>query len=33
MSTPEAVPTPRRVAMVTVHTSPLAQPGQGDAGA
>ncbi len=32
MSTPQAVPTPRRVAMVTVHTSPLAQPGEGDAG-
>lgn len=27
-----AAPTPRRVAMVTVHTSPLAQPGEGDAG-
>ncbi len=32
MSTPDAAPTPRRVAMVSVHTSPLAQPGQGDAG-
>lgn len=28
----EQPPSPRRVAMVTVHTSPLAQPGQGDAG-
>ena len=26
------VPRPERVAMVTVHTSPLAQPGTGDAG-
>ena len=26
------LPRPRRVAMVTVHTSPLAQPGEGDAG-
>ena len=32
MTEQEPAPTPRRVAMVTVHTSPLAQPGQGDAG-
>ncbi len=30
--TETALPRPRRVAMVTVHTSPLAQPGTGDAG-
>ena len=28
----EAGPMPRRVAMLSVHTSPLAQPGTGDAG-
>ncbi|WP_313566752.1 D-inositol-3-phosphate glycosyltransferase [Mobilicoccus sp.] len=28
----ETVPTPRRVAMITVHTSPLERPGTGDAG-
>ena len=27
-----ALPTPRRVALISVHTSPLAQPGTGDAG-
>ncbi len=32
MSDPTRGPRPRRVAMVTVHTSPLAQPGTGDAG-
>ncbi len=32
MTDPSAGPRPRRVAMVTVHTSPLAQPGTGDAG-
>ena len=34
-STPTGPPSPsglKRVAMVTVHTSPLAQPGEGDAG-
>jgi D-inositol-3-phosphate glycosyltransferase len=30
--TETALPRPRRIAMVTVHTSPLAQPGTGDAG-
>jgi D-inositol-3-phosphate glycosyltransferase len=30
--TPPTPPRPRRVAMVSVHTSPLAQPGTGDAG-
>ncbi|MBM6401511.1 D-inositol-3-phosphate glycosyltransferase [Phycicoccus sonneratiae] len=32
MSDPSGPRPPRRVAMVTVHTSPLAQPGTGDAG-
>ena len=32
MSTSADLPRPERVAMVTVHTSPLAQPGEGDAG-
>ena len=32
MSATPDLPRPRRVAMVTVHTSPLAQPGEGDAG-
>ena len=32
MSTVPDLPRPKRVAMVTVHTSPLAQPGEGDAG-
>ena len=27
-----SLPTPQRVAMLAVHTSPLAQPGTGDAG-
>jgi len=27
-----AGPTPRRIALLSVHTSPLAQPGTGDAG-
>ncbi|MFB1295925.1 D-inositol-3-phosphate glycosyltransferase [Mycobacterium sp. pW049] len=29
---PTGLPTPRRVAVLSVHTSPLAQPGTGDAG-
>lgn len=32
MSTPSPAPRPARVAMVSVHTSPLAQPGTDDAG-
>ena len=32
MSATADLPRPQRVAMVTVHTSPLAQPGEGDAG-
>ncbi len=32
MTTPPAAASPMRIAMVTVHTSPLAQPGEGDAG-
>ena len=32
MSSEQATARPQRVAMVTVHTSPLAQPGSGDAG-
>lgn len=32
MSSPPSLARPQRVAMVTVHTSPLAQPGEGDAG-
>jgi len=32
MTGPPDLPRPKRVAMVTVHTSPLAQPGEGDAG-
>jgi D-inositol-3-phosphate glycosyltransferase len=32
MTASDTAPTLRRVAMVTVHTSPLAQPGSGDAG-
>ncbi|MGQ0846851.1 MAG: D-inositol-3-phosphate glycosyltransferase [Sporichthyaceae bacterium] len=32
LSEPDTLPTPRRVAVLSVHTSPLEQPGTGDAG-